>query len=121
MNAQKNLETINEMGSKAMENLNKLAELNMKVLEKITSRQMEAMNFMMEQSKRQMKLATEAKGFEEFIKGQAELAKEASERLLAESKASMQIATEVREDYRAFVQEGMSKISEGVRKVTPGA
>jgi phasin family protein len=120
MNAKTKLESVNEMGGKAMENLNKLAELNMKVLEKITSRQMEAMNFMMEQSKRQMKLATEAKGFEEFLKGQAELAKETSERMLEESKASMQIATEVREDYRAFVQGGMSAISEGVRKVTPG-
>jgi len=121
MNAQKNLEAVNEMGTKAMENLNKLAELNMKVLEKITSRQMEAMNFMMEQSKRQMKLASESKGFDEFVKGQAELAKETSERMLEESKASMKIATEVREDYRAFVQQGMSTISEEVRKVTPGA
>jgi phasin family protein len=112
---------MNEMGSKAMENLNKLAELNMKVLDKITSRQMEAMNFMMEQSKRQMKLATEAKGFDDFIKGQAELAKETSERMLEESKASMQIATEVREDFRSFVQEGMSAISQGVRNVTPGS
>ena len=121
MTAQKNLESMQEMGTKAMENLNKLAELNMKILEKITSRQMEAMNFMMEQSKRQMKLASEAKGFDEFLKGQAELAKETSERMLAESKASMQIATEVREDYRAFVQQGMSLLSEQVRKVTPGA
>jgi len=121
MNTQKNLEAVNEMGTKAMESLNKLAELNMKVLEKITSRQMEAMNFMMEQSKRQMKLATEVKGFDDFIKAQAELAKETSERMLEESKASMKIATEVREDYRAFVQQGMSAISEEVRKVTPGA
>jgi len=118
MNPKQNLE---EMGSKAMESLNKLAELNMKVVEKMTSRQMEAMNFMMEQSKRQMNLATEVKGFDEFIKAQAELAKETSERMLQESKANMQMATELREEYRAFVQEGVSKISEGVRKVTPGS
>jgi len=121
MSGKMNLEAVNEMGSKAIENINKLAELNMKVLEKITSRQMEAMNFMMEQSKRQMKLATEAKGFEEFIKGQAELAKEASQRMMEESKASMQIASEMREDYQSFVQQGVNALSEKVRKVTPGA
>ena len=121
MNVKDNLGSMSEMGGKAMENLSKLAELNMKVLEQITSRQMESMNFMMEQSKRQMKLATEAKGLEEFLKGQAELAKETSERMLEESKASMQIATEVREDYRALVQEGVNKISEEVRKISPGA
>jgi len=64
---------------------------------------------------------TEGKGFDEFLKGQAELAKETSERMLEESKASMQIATEVREEYRAFVQEGMNAISEEVRKASPGA
>ena len=121
MSEKLNLDAVKEMGGKAVENMNKLAELNMKVLEKITSRQSDAMNFMMEQSKRQMKLASEVKGFDEFIKGQAELAKETSERLLEESKANMQIASEVREDYRAFVQEGVNALSEEVRKITPGA
>jgi len=118
MNTKKGLEAVNEMGTKAIDNLNKLAELNMKVVEKITSRQMEAMNFMLEQSKRQMELATQAKGFDEFIKAQAELAKQTSERLLEESKANMQMVSEVREDYRAFVQQGMTDLSEEVRKVT---
>lgn len=118
MNTKKGLEAVNEMGSKAIDNLNKLAELNMKVVEKITSRQMEAMNFMLEQSKRQMELATQVKGFDEFIKGQAELAKQTSERLLEESKANMQIVSEVREDYRSFVQQGMNELSEDVRRVT---
>jgi phasin family protein len=118
MNTKKGLEAVNEVGSKAIDNLNKLAELNMKVVEKITSRQMEAMNFMLEQSKRQMELATQVKGFDEFIKGQAELAKQTSERLLEESKANMQIVSEVREDYRSFVQQGMNELSEDVRRVT---
>ncbi len=118
MNTKKGLEAVNEVGSKAIGNLNKLAELNMKVVEKITSRQMEAMNFMLEQSKRQMELANQVKGFDDFIKGQAELAKQTSERLLEESKANMQIVSEVREDYRSFVQQGMNELSEDVRRVT---
>lgn len=119
MNAENKLEAVNEMSTKAMEDLNKLAELNMKVLQKITSRQMEAMNSMMEQSKRQMKLVTESKGLDDFLKGQAELAKDISERMLEESKASMQVANEVREDYRAFVQEGVNLFSEKIRKIAP--
>jgi phasin family protein len=109
------------MGGKGMERLNQLAELNMKVIETITSRQMEAMNFMMEQSKRQMKLATEAKGYSELVKGQVELAKEISERMMEETKANMQMAAEVRDGYRAFVREGMNEVSEKVREVIPTA
>jgi len=121
MSAQENLDAVKDLGSKGMEHLNQLAELNMKVFEKITSRQMEALNFMMAQSKRQMQLASEAKGYSEFMKGQVELAKETSERMLEETKANMQIANEVRDDYRAFVQKGMNELSEEVKKVAPDA
>ena len=121
MSAKEGLETVKEIGTKGMENMSHLAELNMKVVEKVTSRQMEAMNFMMAQSKRQMELASAAKGYSEFVKGQVELAKETSERMLEETKANMQIATEVRDEYRNFVQKGMSELSAEVKKVTPDA
>jgi len=108
----------NEMTTKAMENLNKLAELNMKVLDKVTSRQKETMEFMMEQGKRQMKLATEAKTPKEFLEEQVKLAKETSERMLEQSNASIKAITEVQEEYRSFIQEGMTLLSEKVGKVT---
>ena len=121
MSAKDNLDAVKDLGSKGMENLNQLTELNMKVLEKITSRQMEALKFMMGQSKRQMQMATDAKGYGEFMKGQVELAKETSERMLEETKANMQIANEVRDDYRSFVQQGMGELSAEVKKVVPDA
>lgn len=118
MSAKDNLK---DLGSKGVENMNQLAELNMKVLEKITARQMEALHFMMAQSKRQMQLASEAKGYSEFMKGQVELAKETSERMLEVTKENMQIANEVRDDYRSFVQKGMGELSEEAKKVVPNA
>jgi len=121
MSAKDNLGAVKDLGNKGMESLNQLAELNMKVLEKITSRQMEALKFMMAQSKRQMQMAADSKGYGEFMKGQVELAKETSERMLEETKANMQIANEVRDDYRSFVQKGMGELSEEVKKVTPDA
>lgn len=121
MSTNMNLDAVKETGGKAMESLTKLAEMNMNVMEKLASGQMESMKFMMEQSKREMKLAKEAKGLDEFMKGQGEIAKETSERLLADSKAAMKTASEVRDEYKAFIQEGMSGVSEKVRKVVPGA
>jgi hypothetical protein len=76
---------------------------------------------MLEQSMRQMKLASEAKGYSEFMKGQVELAKETSERMMEETKENLKIASEVRDDYREFVQEGMTELSDEVRKATPAA
>jgi phasin family protein len=121
MNAKDNLNAMNELGNKGMERLNMLSELNMRVWEKLASRQMEAMNFMMEQSMRQMKLATESKGYSEFVKGQVELAKETSERMVEETKENMKLVGEVRDDYRVFMEKGMSELSDEVRKATPAA
>jgi len=120
MNAETSLDTMKGLGTKAMENLKKLAELNMKTLDKVTSRQKEAMDFMMEQTKRQMELATTTKGFDDFIKQQGELAKETYNRMLEESKENMEMTRQFREDYSSFIKEEVDRISEKFRKVAPG-
>lgn len=121
MTAEDNLNVMNEMGDKGLERITSLGELNMRTLEKMTSRQMDIMNLMMEQGMRQMKLATESKGYNEFMQGQMELAKEMSERMMEESKANVKIAGDVRDEYRAFFQKGMSEMSDEIRKVNPSA
>jgi hypothetical protein len=76
----------------------------------------------MEQGSRQVKLATEAKGYTEYMKGQVDLAKETSERAMTEAKANLKVAGEVQEDYRAWVQKGMSDLSAELRQgVAPAA
>jgi len=90
------------------------------VLDKVTTGQKKALDLFMEQSKRQVELATKAKGFDEFIKGQAELAKETSERMLEETKTNMQVANEMREKYSAMVKDQIAKFTDKVRSFTPG-
>jgi hypothetical protein len=50
------------------------------------------------------------------MKGQVELAKETSERAMEEAKASLKVAGEVQEDYRAWMRKGMSDLSADLRK-----
>jgi len=122
MNAEKNLETMKEMGSKAMENLNKFAELNMETMKEITSSQMEAFKFLMDQTKRQMDLATEVKdikGLKDFFEAQATVAKETGDRLVDDAKKGMDKITGVREKYVGFIKEEVDQLSEKFRKITP--
>jgi phasin family protein len=107
---------MNDMGNKGFERLNSLGELNLRTWEKLVTRQMDAVSFAMEQGIRQVKLATEAKGYTEYVKGHVELAKETSERAMAEAKANLKVAGEVPEDYRAWVQKGMSDLSAELRQ-----
>lgn len=116
-----NLNAINEMGNKGYERMNALAELNLRTWETLAARQMDAMNLLMEQGVRQMKLATESKGYNDLVKGEMELAKEISNRMLEETKTNMKLVGEVRDEYRNWFQQGVSEISSEIRKVAPSA
>jgi len=121
MNMKDNLSAINEMSSKGFERMNTLGELNLKVWEKFASRQMEAVTLMLEQGTRQLRVASEAKGYNELMKGQMEMAKEVGGRMMAEAKTNMELAGEVRDDYRTWVQTGVSDLTAEMRKTATAA
>ncbi|MCG6941042.1 MAG: phasin family protein [Thiohalocapsa sp.] len=113
MSAQDVMNTYNNLTNQNVERLNALGELNLKVAEKMVARQMDAMNLFMEQGVRMLKLATEAKGYSELYKGQVEMAKDVSEKLMAESKTNMTLAGEIRDDYRGWFDAAMADLKEG--------
>ena len=121
MTAKDSLTAMNEMTSKGADRLSSLGDLNLKIWEKLAARQLEALNLMMEQSVRQMKIASEAKGYNEFVKAQVEMAKEASERMMEEVRTNMSLANEVRDEYRAWAQAGMSEMTAEIKKSVASA
>jgi hypothetical protein len=118
MTMKDSLNSMSDISNKGMDRLNSLGELNMQIWEKLAARQMDVVNAMMEQGMRQIKLATEAKGYNDFLKGQMDMAKEVSERLMTETKTNMELAGEVRDDYRAWMQAGVSELTSEMRKTT---
>ncbi|MCU0832968.1 MAG: phasin family protein [Chromatiaceae bacterium] len=121
MSTKDNLNLINEMGTKGFDRMTALGEINLRVWERLATRQLDAMSLMMEQGVRQMKLATESKGYNEYVKGQVELAKELSTRLMDETKTNLQVAGEVRDQYRSWFQQGVSEVTADLRKAAPQA
>jgi hypothetical protein len=121
MSVEGNPDLMSQVGNKGVARLNELGELNLRTLEKLAGRQMDAMNLMMEQGVRQMKLATESKGYSEYLKGGVELATEISTRMMEESKINMQLVGQVRDDYRDWFQKGVSELSSDFRKAGPSA
>ena len=96
------INTYTDITNKSVERLNSLGELNLKLAEAVTARQMDVLNLFMEQGVRMMTLVSEAKGYGELYKGQVEMAKTISERMVEESKANMKLASEIRDDYRGW-------------------
>jgi hypothetical protein len=116
MNTTDSLKTVNEWTNKNVERLTSFGELNVRIFEKMAARQMDAVNLYMDHSMRLMKLATESKGYNDLFKGQVEATKELSERVMADSKATMQLFGEARDDYRVWVEKNLSDVSEDLRK-----
>lgn len=121
MNTNESMKAINDWTNKSVERMTSLGELNMRIFEKMAARQMDATNLYMDHSMRVMKMATESKGYNELFKGQVEATKELSERVMAETKSTMQIASEARDDYRNWFEKNLSEISSDLRKTTATA
>ncbi|MTW22324.1 phasin family protein [Allochromatium palmeri] len=116
MNTTDSLKTVNEWTNKSVERMTSFGELNVRIFEKMAARQMDAVNLYMDHSMRLMTLATESKGYNDLFKGQVEATKELSERVMADSKATMQLVGEARDDYRVWVEKNLSEVSEDLRK-----
>ncbi|MGB5832806.1 MAG: phasin family protein [Thiohalocapsa sp.] len=107
------MSTYDELTSKSVERMSALGELNLKLAETVTSRQIDVMKVFMDQGVRMAALSTEAKGYSELYKGQVEMAKAITERMLEESKSNMKLAGEIRSDYRGWFDAAMADAKKG--------
>ncbi len=121
MNANETMNAVNAATNKSLESATSLGELNLRVFEKLAARQMDAVNLYVEHGMRVMKLASESKGQNEFLKTQIEAAKDLSERMMTESKSNMKLAGEVRDEYRAWFEKNLAEVSADLRKGTSGS
>ena len=109
MNTTDSLKTVNEWTNKNVERMTSFGELNVRLFEKLAARHMD-------HSMRLMKLATESKGYNDLFKGQVEATKELSERVMAESKATMQFFGDARDEYRVWFEKSLNEVGEDLRK-----
>lgn len=116
MSTSDTLKAINDLTNKSIERTASLTELNFRIWDKLANRQVEAMAPYFDHAMRVAKLATEAKGYNEFVKGQVEASKELSERVVADGKSALQAFSEVRDEYRDWAEKSVADVSADLRK-----
>jgi hypothetical protein len=116
MSTSDTLKAVNDLTNKSIERAASLSELNFRIWDKLANRQVEAMAPYFDHAVRLAKLATEAKGYNEFFKGQVDATKDLSERVVADSKSTLQAFGEVRDDYRDWLETSLADVSSGLRK-----
>jgi hypothetical protein len=108
MSVKDNMSIFSDLANDSVERMTALSELNMQVAERAANRQIDLMTRFMEQGTRFMRSATEARGYNDLYQAQVDMAKEASEQMMAESKTTMQLANEARDQYRAWYEGTLS-------------
>lgn len=121
MNEQANLDMLNEMGSKGYESMRELGDINLRNWERIVARQMDAVSLMMESGLRQVKMASEAKGYNDLVKTQVEFAKELGQRLVDETRQNLQLAGDARDEYRLWFEKGMTDVKDKMNRAAQAA
>ena len=116
-----NLENVQSFGTTGYETLRTLTELNVRTFEKLVEKQAETFNLFVDAGIELVKLSTEVKDAKAFVEGEVELAKQLGENLVTKSKESLEITTEVRDEYRTWVESNVEAFTAKANEVAQKA
>lgn len=115
------IELMNKMTQDAYENSRRLAEINQSALEKLMAQQVALMDAWVETGVKNLELVGKAKGYQDVLAGQAELAREYGQKLMAGGKSCAEVLTEAREAAIKLVDTAIKSAGEDVKQATTSA
>jgi hypothetical protein len=111
------IEVLNDLSSKGYEAVKSLGDINLRIMERALARQMDALSICMDGGLRSFKLVTESKGPTDLVRGQADLLREFSEKMLIESREAIKFATDSRDEYRTWFEQGLQVVNDRMAKL----
>lgn len=121
MKTKETIDAVNEFAGNGYQSLRRLGEINQRAFDRMMDKQVSLMNIWMDAGMQQIKLATEAKGLQELMTGNLAITKATAEKLAAENRDSLEMATETRDELRAWFESGVADVTERVTKVAQKA
>ena len=121
MKTKETIDAVNEFAGNGYQSLRRLGEINQRAFDRMVDKQVSLMNIWMDAGMQQIKLATEAKGLQELMTGNLAITKAIAEKLAAENRDSLEMATETRDELRAWFESGVADVTERVTKVAQKA
>ncbi len=109
--AKENLELLKDLSATGYESMRTLNELNLRTWEKLANRQLETFSLLLETGAQLFKLTSETRDIKELISGEVELAKQFGETIVAKSRENLKVANELRDEYSAWIESGVSTIT----------
>jgi phasin family protein len=112
MNMNENIEMMTKAANTGYANLRRLAELNLSTWDRMVAKQMEMMSLCVDAGSRQYEVASDAKGMEELMGRQTEMARECGEKLIAKNREMLDLLATTRDEYQGWVEDSMSQVKD---------
>jgi phasin family protein len=111
------IDMLNDAAGTGYEAMRQFGEINQRAFDRMVDKQFALMNLWMDAGMQQIKLATEAKGLQDLMTGNLGVAKNLTEKLIAENRATLEIAHETRDELRAWWEAGVADVTARASKV----
>ncbi|AHK80008.1 hypothetical protein M911_13565 [Ectothiorhodospira haloalkaliphila] len=111
-------ETFNKANQSMFDTLRKVNDINQKALEKLLSQQLDLTTAMVDVSMKNVELVSKAKGYQELLSGQADLARDCSQTLMTSYKNGHDVLNEARESMTKLMDESVKSAEETVKQAT---
>jgi len=116
-----NLDLIREFGINGYENVRSLAEINLRTWEKLVEKQMDTFNLLLDAGIEQVGAAGKTQDVTQLLNNQVTLGKALGENFASKSREAVDLATEAGNEYRAWLENGISTFNSKVTKAADEA
>lgn len=101
-----------ELNKNAMDSVKALGEINTNAMTRLTQRQMEIVNIYMEGGAKQLEALSEAEGIQDLATAQSRLFTELNEKLLENTRKTMEVLADVKSELSAWAEKGMEQTTQ---------
>jgi phasin family protein len=119
--AKESIEMMNEINSNGYDSFRQLTDITLKAWNQAVDTQMAVYSTLMDTSMEQIKLASEAKDYQEVVRGQMDMSRKLGEEMVSKTREAVELNQKTGEEVRAWFESSLSSVNEQVSKAVEKA
>ncbi|MCG7980614.1 MAG: phasin family protein [Candidatus Thiodiazotropha endolucinida] len=115
--AKENIEMMSDLNTAGYESFRQLSDISLKAWNQVMEAQMNTLNTLMNTSMEQLKLVSEAKDYQEVVRGQMDLSRKLGEDLMSKTREAVELSQKTGEEVRGWYESNLATANEKISKV----
>ncbi|MES9987115.1 MAG: phasin family protein [Candidatus Thiodiazotropha endolucinida] len=119
--AKENIEMMSDLNTAGYDSFRQLSDISLKAWNQVMEAQMDTLNTLMNTSMEQLKLVSEAKDYQEVVRGQMDLSRKLGEDLMSKTREAVELSQKTGEEVRGWYESNLATANEKISKVAEKA